>query len=417
MMVYVYKKSEKSLKKEKIVMLSFTKKTLLSISAIIFAAVGYAQDDQKNACETPCGTWSVVEDQAPANCGYNCPARINPKCPWDFDVYGEFLYWQPRERGLELTTTYSAVPEAALTNETSHVVNMDFDYKPAFKVGIGMNSEMDDWTTQIEYMRFVSTEHASKSISHSDVTLATNHLVETWVNPFIYGALFNEAIDAPGATLYALRDARATWKLNFNVIDFVVGRPYWLGTKLTVNPFVGIRGGWINQRYSYSSIVTQFSSALVKLADDANFSLVNRSKSWLIGPRVGVETKWMLGAGFRFFGNGAASMFYQDFKTRSKLSFAVTPTMNQLFTVATSEIVSKHFHKIAFVNFSLDSCLGFGWGSYFNDKSWHFDLSAGYEFQYFYNQNTIRTEDVAIYDGDSSGLMLHGLTVAARFDF
>lgn len=397
-------------------MLNFTKKTFLSISALLFAVVGYAQDDQKtmNTTDSTCGCgWSVVEDQAPCNCGYNCPARINPKCPWDFDIYGDFLYWQPRERGLELTSEYTATPEALLTSTNSRVINMNFDYKPAFKVGIGMNSDMDDWTTQLEYTRFQSTHHASKTIAAADVTITTNHLSDLWISPAFYGVLLNTLSGGlPLVTDFAVRHADANWKVNFNVIDFVVGRPYWLGTKLTLNPFIGVRGGWINQKYSYNSIVRKISTAT-----DYDFSLVNRSKSWLVGPRVGVESKWLLGAGFRFFGNGAANMFYQDFKTRSKLTVPTTAGMNSIFSITTAEIVSKGFHKEAFVNFSLDTCLGFGWGSYFNDKSWHFDLSAGYEFQYFYNQNSIRTEIVSDYDADACGLMLHGLTVSARFDF
>jgi hypothetical protein len=62
----------------------------------------------------------------------------------------------------------------------------------------------------------------------------------------------------------------------------------------------------------------------------------------------------------------------------------------------------------------LETYLGLGWGSYFCDNDFHFDLSVGYDFNVHWNYVTRLTDMGAINPGN---LYLHGLNVQARFDF
>jgi len=64
--------------------------------------LGYSKEAQSDKacsvkCEDPCSSWAVVEDEAPCNCGYNCPARINPACGWDFNIYGFYIGKQEKK--------------------------------------------------------------------------------------------------------------------------------------------------------------------------------------------------------------------------------------------------------------------------------------------------------------------------------
>lgn len=69
---------------------------------------------------------------------------------------------------------------------------------------------------------------------------------------------------------------------------------------------------------------------------------------------------------------------------------------------------------------NIEFALGLGYGSYLCNSEWYFDLSAGYDFHYYWNQNMIKP----LIDGSRSqieseagGLMLHSLTITARLDF
>jgi hypothetical protein len=127
---------------------------------------------------------------------------------------------------------------------------------------------------------------------------------------------------------------------------------------------------------------------------------------------------YFLGAGFRIFGDADASLLYQHSKTKVLVPYhGGTPV-----TFVNSGNCSNQITP----NFDVD--MGLGWGSYFDKKNWHFDLSASYEFQYYWNQNFMKylydtTKDADLMHGEGTqkgkikDLVLHGLTITAKFDF
>jgi hypothetical protein len=358
------------------------------------------KEKKETCCEKPCNSCDKIPEPSPApcNCAFNCPARVVPQCNWNVNVFGSFLYWQQRERGLELGEKFENTSNT--TNDSS--VNMDFDYHPAFKVGLGFNSNTDDWTTSFEYTRFKST---SQKTTRVDFVADETYLQEAWVSNDLYQMVYDQL--GFTSTSNVVKSIEAKWRLDLNLIDFTAGRPYWLGTKIYLQPLVGLRGGWINQKYTTHNVAP----LLIGASDRADFDIyyTGKSKSWLIGPRIGIGSNWLLGcSGFRFFGNASASLFYQDIKTKINNEAPVQG-------VLTTAQKYNFNHKMAVVTPSFDSILGFGWGSYFNNNKWHFDFTAGYEFQYFYNQNAIRIEPINFSDAPS--LMLHGLNLTAKFDF
>jgi hypothetical protein len=192
-------------------------------------------------------------------------------------------------------------------------------------------------------------------------------------------------------------------------LDFELSRAYYVGTKLTFQPFVGAEIGWIKEKV-YGIYKTY-------LYDNTVIDSYAESKSWLLGPRVGIDTAWLLGEGFRFFVNSAFSIFYQDFDNKRNFDIAPGQTIPaQIFTY-------KHKHRG--VNSHFEAALGFGWGTYFSDNEWHLDLSAGYEFHLLTDQYVLHDLE----DGESGRKIplgenltgkdhyLHGLTVTARVDF
>lgn len=342
---------------------------------------------------------------APCQCAYNCPARVIPQCEWDVNFFGTFLYWKPQERALELAGKNNHTTSATSNLLVDTNINMDFDYKPAFKVGFGLNTVRDDWTTTFEYTRFKSKNNKSSTIDLANFDGSS--LVEYWINSALYSELFT-AIASTVDTANVARATKASWKLNFNLVDFALGRPYWLGTKLTLQPLVGVRGGWINQRFNMNNI-SPFHVADAATTTDFNIYYRGKLSSWLLGPRVGIGTNWYLGeCGIRAFANASASLFYQHFKTTIKQNVPIQSVMTQEI-----EILLKH--KIGLINPSFDALFGFGYGSYFNNNKWHFDFAVGYEFQFFYNQNAFKVEPRSV--GDAAALSFQGLNVTAKFDF
>lgn len=334
-------------------------------------------------CE-PCCT-EVPKTNPPCLCAYNAPARIDPACGIKAWVTGSFIYWEPKEKGIELGR-HNEIADLIIYKK----LHIDFDYHPGFKIGTGFSIYRDDWTLYLEYTRLKSSDSKTDDIGASfiDNTEQKNILESAW--------LFNSA-------QYSF--LKAKWKLNYNMFDLELGRPYYLGKKVIFKPNFGLRGGLIDQKISNKGIFINIETLIA-----TEYIRNNKSNSWIIGPRIGLDSDWLIGCNFKLFFNVAGSLTFQDFKT-SYLETTVIPS-NQMFS-------GKDKMKLITPNADFD--LGLGYGKYFSNNAWYLDLTIGYDFHYFWDQNFMRNlnnfDSFNIDDTDIGNLTLQGLTITARIDF
>jgi hypothetical protein len=436
-------------------------KTLLALAIVSFTSIVMAEcgtccepacpPPPKPKCE-PCRTCEICPPcepckpcctevptiGEPCNCAYNAPARIDPACGWDAWISLSFLYWQPKEKGLDLGN-FNSVPITLTQSATARIsgqveydndlIKMDFDYHPAFKLGLGFSSDRDDWTLYFEYTRFYSKDNRSIDLTNSLVlnnialigaSIAEEFLSTNWINESIsdsektiLGATPIPGTLGLGPVQFAFFHSR--WELKTNIVDMELGRPYYLGRKLIFKPYYGLRGGTIDQKYS-------FTAQMVDYAHPDNFLLSyskNKVDTWLIGPRIGVDTDWLIGCHFRIFGNVAAALTYQKFKTRLEQILPVQKNGTISVTDSTA-ITYKSKSSTSYLTPEAELELGLGYGTYFCNNEWYFDLTAGYSFNYFWHQNMMRNLSDGfsrLIDSHVGDLMLHGLTVTARLDF
>ena len=218
----------------------------------------------------------------PCNCAYNGPARIDIPCGCNLWIKASFLYWYVSEKGLDLgsevrkTTTsfnYKAIP-------------FEFDYHPAFKIGIGYNSKSDDWTYYLQYTRFHSKNKTSSNTlgyySTSGGNIIDNYIYNEWIRI------------GPGTINSECNFMKITWKPKFDILDFEINRPFYVGKKLVFKPSFGLKGGIIDQKfYCYA---TYFDTNTNKYAFFATTN--DKINSWVIGPKIGLDFDWYLGCNF-----------------------------------------------------------------------------------------------------------------------
>ena len=211
-------------------------------------------------------------------------------------------------------------------------VFMDASYKPGFQVGLGFNmAGMDNWNMYSEY-----TWYKNNHTTDTDTGSSKTHYV-------------------------------------YNNLNVLLQRPFYMGRKLTANFGFGLRALWLTNNLSYSS-------------GDLD------QKSWGLGPRFGLDSNWLLGAGFRLMANAGVSALYTSYTT---LNGSLTSSHDNYNTVRAIT----------------ETSLGLGWGSYFGDNNdFHFDLSASYEFNAYWNQNMAGV----LVGGTPRNNYLHGLNVAVR---
>jgi hypothetical protein len=134
---------------------------------------------------------------------------------------------------------------------------------------------------------------------------------------------------------------------------------------------------------------------------------------------------WDFCWGFRFIGSAYGDILYTKYKIQDKSVFLPTETITSLGSGkiyakgVPSFIITKDTVRV--IRGHLDFEMGIGWGAYFGTNDWHFDASATYGFQIFFDQNMFRHYDggtiVGSYTMPNGDLFVQGLTISARVDF
>lgn len=344
-------------------------------------------------------TTYVIGDEAPYTsqkedrtsqmmAGYNAPCCIDVDQSYDLFLSGSFIYWQPRQENMELGIVSDLTDSNDIVN--GKYVDLNFRYKPGFKVGLGMNFDYDQWDTFIEYTWFRSTETVRKNLNPNNTEI---HLIPAWQFPAFLNPTYSSGSEK--------------WKLRMDLIDWDLARNCFVGKKLCLRPFIGLRGAIIDQKVTVDYVNTTAAALLISPSTYVH----QKSHSWGIGPRVGIGSNWNLGAGYRLFGNGEFDVLFTQYNLRTV----------QAAIDSDDSTYSLKQNNVNYLRTHVDLKLGLGWGSYFAKNKWHIDLAADYGFQVFFNQNMFRsvlsTDVVSKSILPNGNLYIQGLTATARFDF
>lgn len=356
------------------------------------------------------------------NAAYNYPARVTTRCPWNVFFDASFIFWQPIQENMELAVVNTTPLSAGglLQSDTLggtgldfYLVNMKFKYKPGFKVGLGGNFDYDNWDVHAEYTWFHNTQRQSTG------TPAVGQLLPTWGVP-------QDFAGAPVVAVAPLaQSASEKWRLGMDLIDLVMGRWCYMGTKLVIHPFSGARAAFIRQKanlsYGSNGAFTTATGATTLLQGAGTFSVKEVSHSWAIGPEIGIDANWNLGSGFRLLGTAEYDLLFTKY-TKLYLAQNWTPLAGVNTTASLPGPIYAHQSKYIALRSHIDLEMGLGWGTYIDCNNWYLDFAATYGFQVFFDQNMFRfwAQD-PIYGARTisphGNLYVQGLTVTARLDF
>jgi hypothetical protein len=327
----------------------------------------------------------------PKVAAYNAPSYINVCRNKNVYFTGNFTYWSASEENLELGVLNDTSDAAFDLN--GHMVTQNFGFAPGFQVGIGSNLSRDNWDVFAQYTWFRNTDTVTTSLDPA----GTKELIPLW--------------GKPEATNPSYFFGQEKWRLEMDLVDVELGRTYYVGTALTFRPCLSIRGAFIRQR-----VDTDYQNETTSFLGHHNVSVTQKSNSWAVGPRAGLYSSWLVGRGFRVYGSGSGDILFTQY-TQLDLTQEATTSAG---VVPAGGVSSLQENNVNYLRAHLDLELGLGWGTYYADGRYHFDLSAGYGFQVFFNQNMFRgfSDDLSLSATLPNGdLFIQGLTVSARFDF
>ncbi len=369
-------------------MLFFDRTTLFTLLSLLPFTSSFAQSTQKQV-----DTEKASKNRSAQVIQCHPPTGISVRGSWDLYTTASFTYWNPYQENMELgIIADNSDPTIFILN--GNFKSLDFDYQPGFTVGIGTNVDRGNWDLYLQYTWFRGTDDIEISLNPA----GNNVLIPKWEIP-----------DVASPSYFG---GKEKWRLQMDLLDFEMGSDYCITTALSFRTFFGARAAWIRQKIS-----VEYLNETTGLLLNHNVFAKQRSRSWAIGPRAGLQSNWMLGKEIRFYGNASGDLLFTQYTTLNIDQRATTSAG----AVATSSLYHTGQNNLNYLrgHFALD--LGFGWGRYIHKNATHIDLSAEYGFQIFLDQNMFRffldDQYLATSFIPNGNLYIHGLKSTLRLDF
>lgn len=316
----------------------------------------------------------------------------------DVFITANFIWWKAVQDGLRYASsgvggnTTAAAPFASVGSGTNKSVGED--WAPGFKVGLGLALSHDGWDLYAQYTWLHAYDSSSINTTLSG-GLAANYAGnsgQTNNSPFINAD-----------------SAKAKWNLRFNVIDFEIGRNFYLSQYLTMRPFAGLKGTWQDQdiRFRYNS--GSFTIPGVPTNATGPYRVHNHVDTWGIGIRGGFNLGWYLAKEWSIQTNFAWTTMwanYDDLKRNDTLDDRATGNSSRR-----ANINNNSWYTVKYIG---EMEIALRWETWFYDDNYHFAIQAGWENQVWINWGQV---PVVYQQQTEHDLTLHGLNLKFRFDF
>ena len=311
--------------------------------------------------------------------------------PWEVFFTGNYLCWKWQQDSFQLGTLVKEGPDAlAPFRGNATALFQDPNYASGFRTGVGINlNGMDNWSLYSEYTWYENTDH-------TQISGGSLHPVVLPISSF-------RSDQTLGSQSKIVGTIASEVELGFQALDFLAQRPFYFGKRVTVNVGVGLRAQWMSQNFNISG--SDLSDETTGL-EISSLSVESAESTWGLGPKLALDSNWLLGYGFKIKGNFSTSILYTSYNTSVDRSETVT----DVGTLVNRVIGLHNYGTLRPVT---ESFLGFGWGAYFCSNNFHIDFSLGYDFNVYWVYNMLnadRTQSVG-------NMYLHGVNIGARFDF
>lgn len=360
----------------------------------------------------------------------NAPTR-----PWtcneDIEIIVGGFYWKSSEDGLgyALKTDVATPSQYNDDNATSvraanNIVSgkfssPHFDWDFGLKIGVGYNSSCDGWGVNATYTWFRDT-----ASSHDEAEPDENvSLLPIW-------SAFAWVFASPNGLPLVVGDINTHWELKLQMVDIILGREFWVSKYLTLQPILGFRIPFIDQKYQLEHRGKELNE--VSIAGDIvqpnlrnEVDLKNDFKG--VGPIAGLETVWNVGCGFGVYGKVATAIVYGKFGiSHDESNFETVVPFNKRSILDTE----NNFRASRAI---LDTVLGVQWASLFCDCTYRLKVSIDWEQHLFFHQNQMfrimnqfrrdanpqgtMTSGQLVYSQSRGTLATQGWTLTLVFDF
>ncbi len=369
------------------------KKVSLSVTALAFSAVAFAGPDLDTRVQNLEKDMHEVKTKTVTGTMGAKTALARPEVEGaGYFVSFDILYWHAKVGGTEYA--YSSINQGPVSLPVdARVREIEFAWDWGFRVGIGANFVHGGWDLLADYTYF-------KTDGNSNVTSGTGAVVVPNQGD---GRIISE-FDALGYTtaLTYVNKATSQYSVDFDRINFELGRNYFISHNLSFRPHFGLATAWINQKQTTRYTGGQIGVNTVQVKNKCDF--------WGLGPMTGLQSKWYLTNGFSVFGNASGALLYGYYQVQMKNWYSADP-------VKCTALVRGNMHRFAPTT---QLQIGLAYDKYISNDKQHIGVSLGYDCQYWWSMNQSFWVNPAVsaqYQRQNESVSFHGVDLHIRWDF
>ena len=311
-------------------------------------------------------------------------------CPELNGVYvtADFLYWKTRQDELVYTARFKPVFGDPLTTIDIQPKEINFEYKPGFRVGLGGDLPWNGWDLYLNWTRLSFDISSSTSSDSADLILVTG------------------ALDEIG---FFGRRSKIHWDFTYNSLEFDFGRRMFLDSSWIIRPSFGLKVAWFDQESHQTLFEVESFNPNGAGVPGANETWRGEFDYWGVGPFVSFYGKWHWVYGLGIAGQISGSILWYDIDEK------VRSLENNLDDQGPQPVVTQTLVRLNFDTYRVrpyvQVFIGLDWEWCFIPKWLSTQFAIGYETQYFWPVvvNPIGSDDIHT--------SFEGLTVKARIDF
>ncbi|MDN3505666.1 MAG: Lpg1974 family pore-forming outer membrane protein [Simkaniaceae bacterium] len=209
------------------------------------------------------------------------------------EVFADFLVWCTNEASSE---NWGQVFTTEGSTENIDLLSVSFGCDYGFRVGLDYVTCHDCWDLLGAYTWYRSN---GKDSTSTDGLISSAFLANFYID------------NADGTKLAGptYRRASMRWQIDFNIFDAELGRLFCASECLTLRPFIGLKGGWIDQSIDTSwQNPTDPALLFTRATEDL------KNDFWGIGPSAGLNLDWILCSGecytFSLFNDLSGALMY-----------------------------------------------------------------------------------------------------------
>jgi hypothetical protein len=209
----------------------------------------------------------------------------------------------------------------------------------------------------------------------------------------------------------ASEKTKATWRMNYFVVDLMLGRQFCMTPRITFHPYIGLRGAFIYTDFkstNYGDINIPLSN---RNATGVGISKVKMEEDfWGVGPRIGTNFNYKFSGNWSFLSNLATSFLCGHYHVKEKNDSTLS------VDAATIPLTNKAFDHDDVFRVNLEGALGLGWEKWFKNNSVRIAPNILFEGALWFDMNDF-FKPLAVFSQDHGNLGLMGLSFNLQVDF